>query len=69
VAGEPRVAVVATRLAAAVDRLGGWEDHSVALPDGDWHDVLTDRPVTGGVVPVGPLLDRLPVALLVRAEG
>ena len=65
----PRVAVVATRLAAAVDRLGGWADHTVALPDGDWHDVLTDRPVTGGVVDVGPLLDRLPVALLVRAEG
>ncbi|KQY24979.1 maltooligosyl trehalose synthase [Cellulomonas sp. Root485] len=69
VAGHPRVAVVATRLAAAVDRLGGWADHTVALPEGDWHDVLTDRPVTGGVVDVGPLLDRLPVALLVRAEG
>ena len=26
----------------------GWADHTVALPDGDWHDVLTDRPVTGG---------------------
>ena len=45
--GDPQVAVVATRLAAAVDRLGGWADHTVALPDGDWHDVLTDRPVTG----------------------
>jgi len=52
-----------------VDRLGGWADHSVALPEGDWHDVLTDRAVVGGVVDVGPLLDRLPVALLVRAEG
>ena len=29
------MAVVATRLAAAVDRLGGWDDHSVALPDGE----------------------------------
>ena len=48
------MAVVATRLAAAVDRLGGWADHTVALPDGDWHDVLTDRPVAGGVVDVAP---------------
>lgn len=69
VGGDPRVAVVATRLQASVDRLGGWGEHTVALPDGDWHDVLTDRAVTGGVREVGPLLDRLPVALLVRAEG
>ncbi|RHA41613.1 malto-oligosyltrehalose synthase [Cellulomonas rhizosphaerae] len=67
--GIPRVAVVATRLGAALDRLGGWADHSVALPEGSWHDVLTDREVTGGVVEVGALLDRLPVALLVRAEA
>jgi len=65
--GDAQVAVVATRLAAAVDRLGGWADHTVALPEGEWHDVLSDRPVAGGVVDVGPLLDRLPVALLVRA--
>jgi (1->4)-alpha-D-glucan 1-alpha-D-glucosylmutase len=64
--GEPRVAVVATRLAAMVDRLGGWGEHTVALPEGDWHDVLADRPVEGGVRPLSDLLDRLPVALLVR---
>lgn len=67
--GVPQVAVVATRLAAAVDRLGGWADHSVALPDGDWFDVLTERAVSGGVVDVAGILDRLPVALLVRAQG
>ena len=67
--GEPRVAIVATRLAAAVDRLGGWADHTVALPEGDWFDVLTERPVRGGVIDVAALLDRFPVALLVRAEG
>lgn len=66
--GEPRVAVVATRLAAAVDRLGGWADHTIALPEGEWHDVLTDREVTGGVQEIGSLLDRLPVALLVRVS-
>jgi (1->4)-alpha-D-glucan 1-alpha-D-glucosylmutase len=64
--GEPRVAVVATRLAAMVDRLGGWADHTVALPEGEWHDVLADRRVDGGVQPLAALLDRLPVALLVR---
>lgn len=64
--GEPRVVVVATRLAAMVDRLGGWADHTVALPEGEWHDVLADRRVDGGVQPLAGLLDRLPVALLVK---
>ncbi|MBT0994945.1 malto-oligosyltrehalose synthase [Cellulomonas sp. DKR-3] len=63
---EPRVTVVATRLASSVDRLGGWADHTVGVPDGDWVDVLTGHEVAGGVVPVAPLLDRLPVALLVK---
>jgi (1->4)-alpha-D-glucan 1-alpha-D-glucosylmutase len=67
VAGEAEVVVVATRLAVTLDRLGGWGEHTVALPDGEWHDVLTDREVRGGVQPLAPLLDRLPVALLVRA--
>jgi (1->4)-alpha-D-glucan 1-alpha-D-glucosylmutase len=65
--GEAHVAVLATRLATALDRLGGWADHTVALPDGEWHEVLTDRAVTGGVQEIAPLLDRLPVALFVRA--
>ena len=69
VAGDARVVVVATRLAIALDRLGGWGEHTVALPDGEWHDVLTGRATLGGVQPVGPLLDRLPVALLVRATS
>jgi (1->4)-alpha-D-glucan 1-alpha-D-glucosylmutase len=67
VAGEAAVVVVATRLAITLDRLGGWADHTVALPEGEWHDVLTNRPVVGGVQEIAPLLDRLPVALLVRA--
>lgn len=67
VGDEPHVVVVATRLAASVERLGGWADHTVAVPDGAWHDALTDRPAPGGVTPIATLLDRLPVALLVRA--
>jgi (1->4)-alpha-D-glucan 1-alpha-D-glucosylmutase len=69
VSGEARVVVVATRLAIALERLGGWADHTVALPEGEWCDVLTDREATGGVQEIAPLLDRLPVALLVRATG
>jgi (1->4)-alpha-D-glucan 1-alpha-D-glucosylmutase len=65
--GHARVAVVATRLATTVERLGGWGDHTVALPDGEWHDVLTGADRVGGVRPVAELLERLPVALLVRA--
>ncbi len=68
VADEPRVVVVATRLAASVARLGGWGEHTVAVPNGSWRDVLTGRELDGGVLRVGPLLDRLPVALLVRED-
>ncbi|MDM7853502.1 malto-oligosyltrehalose synthase [Cellulomonas alba] len=69
VAGEPRVAVVATRLATIVERLGGWADHSIALPDGEWRDVLSGATRAGGVRPVAELLERLPVALLVQTDG
>lgn len=67
--GEPEVVVLATRLAASVDRLGGWGVHTVALPEGRWRDLLTDQMVDGGVRPLTGLLDRLPVALLVRDRG
>jgi len=67
-AGVPLVTVVATRLAASVDRLGGWADHTVAVPEGRWRDALTGRAVDGGVTGVAGLLDRLPVALLVRED-
>ncbi len=59
---------VATRLALALDRLGGWGEHAVVLPDGDWHDLLTDRVVAGGLVRLAELLATYPVALLARAE-
>ena len=65
--GAPQVVTLATRLAVGLDRLRGWAGHTIALPDGEWHDLLSDRVVTGGVQPIAPLLERLPVALLVRA--
>ena len=65
-AGTPQVVTLATRLAVGLERLGGWAGHTVALPEGSWRDVLSGRAVTGGVQPIAPLLDKLPVALLVR---
>ncbi|WP_024288114.1 malto-oligosyltrehalose synthase [Cellulomonas sp. KRMCY2] len=65
-AGRPRAVTVATRLALALERLGGWGEHTVVLPEGTWRDELTGRTVAGGVVRLADLLGDLPVALLVR---
>ena len=67
-ARAPGLAVVVPRLVA---RLGGgtwgagaWGDTTVALPEGDWTDVLTGEPLAGGSVSVEALLRRFPVAVL-----
>ncbi|MGW4113462.1 malto-oligosyltrehalose synthase [Actinosynnema sp. NPDC004786] len=56
---------VATRLPVGLAAAGGWGDTVLPLPPGEWTDVLTSRPA-------GPLLadllDRYPVALLVRGD-
>ncbi len=57
------VAVMVTRYPPPSGRGVG-----VVLPEGDWHDVLTERDVRGGSVSAEDLLDRLPVALLVRPD-
>jgi (1->4)-alpha-D-glucan 1-alpha-D-glucosylmutase len=59
---------VATRLPVGLAGAGGWGDTALELPNGAWRDLLTgDRAVSDAAgLPVGPLLDRLPVALLVR---
>jgi (1->4)-alpha-D-glucan 1-alpha-D-glucosylmutase len=63
--GDYVVAVV-TRLAGSLD---GWGDEAVAVPPGRWTDRLTGRAVdSDGDVPLGGILDRLPVALLVRTH-
>lgn len=67
--GEPAAVTVVTRLALALERLGGWGEHTVVLPAGTWHDVLTGRDVPGGSVRLADLLHTLPVALLVPATG
>jgi (1->4)-alpha-D-glucan 1-alpha-D-glucosylmutase len=63
-----RAITVVTRLAAALDRSGGWGEATVTLPAGTWRDVLTGQGMPGGEVSLGQVLDRLPVCLLV-ADG
>jgi (1->4)-alpha-D-glucan 1-alpha-D-glucosylmutase len=58
------VATVVTRLPVGLARAGGWGDTEIALPGDGWRDLLTGRDVTS--VRLATLLDRLPVALLVR---
>ncbi|MGW6278804.1 malto-oligosyltrehalose synthase [Kribbella sp. NPDC055071] len=61
------VITVATRLPAALHRLGGWGDSTVVLPSGQWKNVLTGHEVGSGAARIHDLLEHLPVALLVRS--
>jgi (1->4)-alpha-D-glucan 1-alpha-D-glucosylmutase len=67
VARGDAVITVATRLPAALQRLGGWGDSTVVLPSGQWKNVLTGREVGSGAGRIEDLLTDLPVALLVRS--
>jgi (1->4)-alpha-D-glucan 1-alpha-D-glucosylmutase len=49
-----------------LQRAGGWGESFVVLPRGTWRDLLTDREFPGGELRLVEVLDRLPVALLVR---
>ena len=64
----PRVVTVVTRAAGLLEAAGGFGDTTVAVPAGEWSDVLTGRVVTtdGSGVRLAGLLDERPVALLVR---
>ncbi|ACU38935.1 malto-oligosyltrehalose synthase [Actinosynnema pretiosum subsp. pretiosum] len=59
---------VATRLPVGLARAGGWGGTVLPLPPGEWTDVLTGRVVTGSAPALADLLDRYPVALLVRGD-
>ncbi len=58
--------VVATRLPVGLGEAGGWRDTTLALPPGDWTDALTGETVDGSPARLASVLDRYPVALLVR---
>lgn len=60
------VITVATRVAGELHRLGGWHEHTLQLPDGEWRDALTGTQVEGGTAAIADVLRTLPVALLVR---
>jgi (1->4)-alpha-D-glucan 1-alpha-D-glucosylmutase len=59
---------VATRLPVGLADRGGWEDTVLPLPEGatDWHDVITGAAVDGSAPSLARVLERYPVALLVR---
>jgi (1->4)-alpha-D-glucan 1-alpha-D-glucosylmutase len=59
------VTVVPTRALSTTEH--GWGDDNVALPDGDWTNVLTGQRVTSNRL--ADLLSESPVALLVRAAS
>jgi (1->4)-alpha-D-glucan 1-alpha-D-glucosylmutase len=58
--------VVATRLPVGLAEAGGWRDTTLALSPGTYTDVLTGQTFDGSSVRLASLLDRYPVALLVR---
>ncbi|MEV4871894.1 malto-oligosyltrehalose synthase [Streptomyces syringium] len=60
------VVTAVTRLPRRLADAGGWRDTTLALPGGGrWRELLTDRGYEGGAA-LSELLDRYPVALLVR---
>jgi (1->4)-alpha-D-glucan 1-alpha-D-glucosylmutase len=61
------VVTLAPRLVAGLERTG-WQDTVVQLPPGQWRDAFTGTAAAAGARPVGELLARFPVALLVRTE-
>jgi (1->4)-alpha-D-glucan 1-alpha-D-glucosylmutase len=63
--GSVRAVTVATRLPVALSRHGGWGEHTLTLPAGDWTDLLTGRRFAAGSTAPAELLTDLPVALLV----
>lgn len=58
---------VATRLPAGLAAAGGWGQTSLLVPPGQWTDAITGAKHGEGPLLVGGLLERYPVALLVRS--
>ena len=45
-----------------------WADTKIAIPEGRWHNHLTDEPLLGGTHLLSKLLAEFPVALLTKEE-
>lgn len=65
---DPQVVTLSSRLVGSLEGLGGFDEHTVALPEGDWRCIFTGLEVTGGLVRVADLVDRYPVAVLERID-
>lgn len=63
-----RVVTAVTRLSLRLAEAGGWRETRLALPPGTWVDVLDPGREFTGPARVAELFERLPVALLERAE-
>jgi (1->4)-alpha-D-glucan 1-alpha-D-glucosylmutase len=66
--GGGRLVAVATRLPVTLQRAGGWRGTILPTGPGPWTNVLTGQPVPSGWVAAEDLLQRYPVALLVRGD-
>lgn len=62
------VIALATRRQFGLERVGGWGDTTVTLPDGFWTDRFTGH-TWSGTVAVGSVFGTFPMALLVRDES
>ncbi|WP_405963019.1 malto-oligosyltrehalose synthase [Streptomyces sp. NBC_00723] len=63
-----RVVTAVTRLSLRLAEAGGWRETRLTLPPGTWVDVLAPEREFTGHARVAELFERLPVALLERAE-
>ncbi|WP_432135790.1 MULTISPECIES: malto-oligosyltrehalose synthase [unclassified Streptomyces] len=63
------VVTAVTRLSLRLAQAGGWRDTVLPLPPGRWADVLFPERVFTGHARVAELFERLPVALLERADA
>ncbi|MEO7269963.1 MAG: malto-oligosyltrehalose synthase [Knoellia sp.] len=66
----PTVVAVVTREAVRLTESSGWGDATVALPEGEWLNLLSDsgNETFAGDAPLAAILVDLPVALMVRAS-
>lgn len=62
----PRAVTVASRLTRQVAERGGFGEHTVVLPEGEWTDIVTGSSFDGGARLVKDILVDAPVAVLRR---
>jgi len=65
----PGVVVIATRLSRTVEKGGGFGEHTVVLPDGQWQDIRSGARFAGGEVRITEILGAVPAAVLERVDA